>query len=578
MIKRAKSQFIISVILLSIIILSSVYGTVITVDAAPPISTVGFGGKQWNVTDSNGAQMTLLLASGYSYKDGVYCGNNYFYNNNIINQAMKKVVDILVADESTLINPRTLNPATDEIPGTSTVTNQLFWPLSKSEFNALDAAYKSFAQSNNRGYWLRTSLHPSSNTDVYYVDSAGNLQQGGSNAMSRAFRPAFYLNTSRTLFTSDADNGVKNNAPGSTFHSLSASGAQKFTMVGGTGLSIGSASLAKTSVAAGESIALTFSGITTGAGKYVSAILVDGGGNAVSYAKLSTSASGTVNITIPSGIASGAYTLKVFNEMINNANFTDFASNPINIPVTISGGTASSQPTSSSQPTTSENTNSSTPTYPQNGNFGQPAFVAPPGSHDVSNTTPDGTVTITKPDGDGSYISAEPDNRDDGYTTNTFDSGSLNNNNSDLSSGTNSGSSSSNIDILSGTNQSWSVGDNGITLRIDAEFSTFQSVAMDETTLTENTDYTVTEGSTIVTLPATYLKSLSKGQHTITINFTTGHAQTGLNIVEAKSAATGRLTDNPRTGRNAMIWLLPLVILASLTISLFTNRRRKVRK
>ena len=61
------------------------------------------------------------------------------------------------------------------------------------------------------------------------------------------------------------------------------------------------------------------------------------------------------------------------------------------------------------------------------------------------------------------------------------------------------------------------------------------------------------EGSTIVTLKADYVATLSAGEHTIGIVSTSGTATTTF-TVNAKTAADND-TNSPQTGDNSMMWL-----------------------
>ena len=61
------------------------------------------------------------------------------------------------------------------------------------------------------------------------------------------------------------------------------------------------------------------------------------------------------------------------------------------------------------------------------------------------------------------------------------------------------------------------------------------------------------EGSTIVTLKADYVATLSAGEHTIGIVSTSGTATTTF-TVNTKTAADNDM-NSPQTGDNSMMWL-----------------------
>ena len=85
-----------------------------------------------------------------------------------------------------------------------------------------------------------------------------------------------------------------------------------------------------------DTIMLNYSEATIGKNEYISVILADNNG-AQYYGRVAqpTAASGTVEIKIPSDIAPGDYTLKVFNEQYNGDYNTDYASNFTDIALTV---------------------------------------------------------------------------------------------------------------------------------------------------------------------------------------------------------------------------------------------------
>ena len=87
----------------------------------------------------------------------------------------------------------------------------------------------------------------------------------------------------------------------------------------------------------GDTITLHYTGATTGANEYISVIITDSSGNATHYGRITqpTAESGTVEIKIPSGLAAGSYTLKVFSEQYNGDYNTDYASKFTDIALTV---------------------------------------------------------------------------------------------------------------------------------------------------------------------------------------------------------------------------------------------------
>ena len=85
-----------------------------------------------------------------------------------------------------------------------------------------------------------------------------------------------------------------------------------------------------------DTITLNYKGATTGINEYISAIIADSSG-ARYYGRVAqpTAESGTVEIKIPSDIAPGDYTLKMFSEQCNGDYNTDYASNFTDIALTV---------------------------------------------------------------------------------------------------------------------------------------------------------------------------------------------------------------------------------------------------
>ncbi|MEA4932905.1 MAG: X2-like carbohydrate binding domain-containing protein [Lawsonibacter sp.] len=104
-------------------------------------------------------------------------------------------------------------------------------------------------------------------------------------------------------------------------------------------------------------------------------------------------------------------------------------------------------------------------------------------------------------------------------------------------------------DITKGAKNIWKKG-SGKTCEfvVNAPLSKFDgSVTVDDNTV-DIDGYTISEGSTTVTLKASYLQTLSVGKHTLRINFTDGYAQTTFTVIASAS-------DNPPTGDSSMPWL-----------------------
>lgn len=86
--------------------------------------------------------------------------------------------------------------------------------------------------------------------------------------------------------------------------------------------------------------------------------------------------------------------------------------------------------------------------------------------------------------------------------------------------------------IIEGADSTWKQNTGGnLVIRGDGEVAKFQNVKVDGAVI-DAKNYTVTEGSTVITLKADYLKTLSVGKHTFEIVWTDGSAGTSLTIVK----------------------------------------------
>lgn len=93
-------------------------------------------------------------------------------------------------------------------------------------------------------------------------------------------------------------------------------------------------------------------------------------------------------------------------------------------------------------------------------------------------------------------------------------------------------------EILDGADSSWTQNTDGsLVIRGNGEIAKFVSVKVDGKVVDAD-NYTVTEGSTIITLKPDYLKALSKGSHTFEIVWTDGSARTSFTVAENKPSET----------------------------------------
>lgn len=103
-------------------------------------------------------------------------------------------------------------------------------------------------------------------------------------------------------------------------------------------------------------------------------------------------------------------------------------------------------------------------------------------------------------------------------------------------------------EMIEGTNQSVEQGKAAV-FKSSAELGDFIKVLIDGVEISGD-NYTLTEGSTIVTLSGEFIKTLSAGTHTISIVSTTGSADTEFNVVNSSSQEepdTPAQTTEPKT-------------------------------
>ena len=301
---------------------------------------IGYDGS--GVTSSKG-DITLLAAGAM----GVIPFVDAILNNEYAPSNLKATIDALAekltTEENAAVKKRALTSGsydgenTDCVAG-GQVDNAVFWPLSAKEaiavnndLRALDPAHPNWVTT---GWWLR-----SPGSDKYHlavVRSEGSVQYSGYSVLIfnnyRTVRPAFNLNMNPVLFASAAVGGKPDGGltpipeySGNEWKLTLLDSRRNFAVTEKT-----------VSAAPDDTVTLNYKGATTGKNEYISVILADNNG-AQYYGRVAqpTAESGTVEIKIPSDIAPGDYTMKVFNEQYNGDCKTDLASAFADVTLTV---------------------------------------------------------------------------------------------------------------------------------------------------------------------------------------------------------------------------------------------------
>ena len=290
-----------------------------------------------------GAQGDMTLLAAGTMGEAAFDSVNY--SSEYAPSELKTAIDALEAklttEENAAVKKRTLASGsyngenTDCVAGAQ-VDNAVFWPLSIAEAHAVNQDLRIVNKEHTNWamyhWWLRSPCKSSSSAAV--VHGNGEVLDDGMYHTSDEFgvRPAFNLNLGSVLFTSAAVDGKPDG--GLTAVPKYSGNEWKLTLLDS---SRSFAVTEKTADAApGDTVVLHYTGATGGLNEYISVILADNSG-AQYYGRVAqpTAESGTVEIKIPSDIAPGDYTLKVFNEQYNGDYNTDYASNFTDIALTV---------------------------------------------------------------------------------------------------------------------------------------------------------------------------------------------------------------------------------------------------
>ena len=301
---------------------------------------IGYDGS--GVTSSQG-NITLLAAGAMGVIPFVDTILNNEYAPSNLKTAIDALAEKLTTEENAAVKKRALTSGsydgenTDCVAG-GQVDNAVYWPLSTAEafavnndLRALEPAHPNWVTT---AWWLRS---PGSNKyHLAVVSSDGSVQYSGHTILifnnHRTVRPAFKLNMNSVLFASAAVGGKPDGGltpipeySGNEWKLTLLDSRRNFAVTEKT-----------VSAAPDDTVTLNYKGATTGKNEYISVILADNNG-AQYYGRVAqpTAESGTVEIKIPSDIAPGDYTMKVFSEQYNGDCKTDLASAFADVTLTV---------------------------------------------------------------------------------------------------------------------------------------------------------------------------------------------------------------------------------------------------
>jgi hypothetical protein len=264
--------------------------------------------------------------------------------------------NVILDHEQIFINPRTLYADEDTYPNqmSENVADQKLWAISLNERNTIanftnGVEISSFGRAIFMGpglginAWTRTpgtnAGAPSDTTIALAETVAYSVYALSSPGV--AVRPAFNLDLNNVILvtaSTSADGGTykPNNTVGDPLEQLvdvPSMDTIKFTMkVDGDPdfLSIKVVGGNAHTGTPGDTLNIDYSGAKMDTpDKYVSTVIFNSAGDAVYYGKLSQTASGTANITIPNTLPGGTYTVRLYNEQANGDDYTDFMSDTL---------------------------------------------------------------------------------------------------------------------------------------------------------------------------------------------------------------------------------------------------------
>lgn len=298
--------------------------------------------EEENVTWETSTMRSWLNGYGASANTGGSSGTDYTGDNFLDTAFSAKeqnaiVETAVVNDDNTDYDTEGGNDTTDRIflLSLTEASNRNYFPndISRSSTNTAYVAgggklgSSMYDAGEGDWWWLRSPGFDNQKAAFIEWEDCAPVADGNPvNNKNSAVRPAFNLNLENVLFTSAATGGksARGMDSGLTAVQNYSGNDWKLTLKDSTRSSF-AISNAKWS---GNTLTFSYSGAQTGTNEYLSAVILENG--AITYygrILQLTSASGTANLSLPSGVAlSDTTKLYVFNEQFNGDKRTDYAS------------------------------------------------------------------------------------------------------------------------------------------------------------------------------------------------------------------------------------------------------------
>lgn len=474
------------------------------------------------------------------YYEGKF-GKPNDYSDSTLQNKMIEIESKLPIKETGKINTRALTASTDGIAGAN-VTKQKLWPLSKDENSAIG---NNDIRSYGVEYWLR-SPHPNYGTASYFGNADGSISDYADIVINTYFaaRPALNLNVSSVILTSDTKGLSKASAAiGGQSVPVTSGGTAgdekiKYTFEDSR-LQLRQVYVNKIE---GDVVTVKYSGAT--ADKTLSFIVKNGNETTTHYGKLAEKidSEGEASFKLSTGFNGATDKIEVFVEEINGENESDFASEPkaldmtVKNMVTVNGGTGSGLYAKDSEVTLTANV--------PDGKYLSKWEITPKVQLTNGSLTNE-TIKFNMPD-------------EDVTATAVYEDLIV-------------------YPIKDGTSTTWQQNsEGGLTITSEGDHSKFTGISVDGVML-NGSHYTTVSGSTVATLKASYLSTLSAGEHVLLIHFTDGYTETQFSIQAGQTTETTATEEtttvtettvapvgtSPKTSDSSSIWIIVSLMLGA---------------